>query len=110
MRYANKRAEALALMREHIRDEIKAGRRPVLCLYEAELSIEAIKQEAMVEFDMPGVRYWHMAEDDSYWATMPGEKLPTHGTGLIANLVIELTRNEFIGRQKIHSTYAKDRI
>jgi hypothetical protein len=110
MKYANKRAEALALMRQHIREEVKAGRRPVLCLYEAESSIEAIKQEGMLEFDIPGVRYWHIPESDDYWATLPGEPLPINGDSIAAGLTVELTRAEFLGRQKIHFGYENSRV
>lgn len=100
MRYANKRAEALALMRQHIREEAKAGVRPAFLLHEIRLAVQALEQEAIIEFDMPGVRYWYHPESESYFATLPGEHMvPPDDTWV--EEVMELTRWEYLGRQNI---------
>lgn len=101
--WADERARAMALLRSYIRKEIKVEqRRPALVIHEITEAIDALKQHALIQYDVAGARYWHIPEDDSYWATMPGERLPTEGSGLIANLVMELTRWEFLGRQQIN--------
>lgn len=102
MKFADSRAEALYHFRRHAEQRIKAGTWPINVMYQISADILSIQQELMIEHDMPGVRYWYLPESESYWATTPGEPLPTEGTGLIANLVIELTRPEFLGRQKIY--------
>lgn len=67
-------------------------------------TIRAVVEEFRVEFDVPGVRYWHVPEGDLYFTTAAGERLPP-----IKGEVIELKRYEFLSRQGIHYGY-EDRL
>lgn len=109
MNYADDRAHAIALLRSHIRKEVKSGQRAAFLLHEISSALAAVKQEIAVEFDIPGVRYWHLAETNEYWVTMPGERQPTDADDIMSQLVFELTRHEFTARQSLHGGY-EDRI
>lgn len=96
------RATAIGNLRTWARHEVKRGK-PVNSVFHAlHGAMDNVIREFLTEHEMPGVRYWHISEDNSYFLTTPGERLPD---GLISELAIELTRHEYLGRQGLHFDY-----
>lgn len=99
MKYANRRAEGIALMREHARQQATKGK-----IREAHLDLttamHALIQEFRVEFNVPGVRYWYHPESECYFTTGPGDHL-----NFGAEDPLELARHEFLARQDLHFGY-----
>lgn len=102
MKYRDDRAHGIALLRQHARQRAQAGQ-----IREAHLNLitamEALLEEFRVEFDVPGVRYWHHPESESYFSTRPGEQLPSNCPDF--ELCIELARHEYLSRQSLHFGY-----
>lgn len=107
MSYADKRCEAIALFRQHIREKIKAGLSVREAYFDLRSAMAALLEEFRTEHDLPGTRYWHHPESSSYFSTEPGEQLPDTPD---AELCMELTRIEFLGRQGLHFGYEEDRL
>lgn len=107
MSYADKRCEAIALFRQHVRNKIKAGAKVREAYFELHSAMHALLEEFRVEHDLPGTRYWHHPESSSYFSTGPGEELPDSPD---AELCMELTRTEFVLRQDLHFGYESERL
>lgn len=107
MAYADKRCEAIALFRQHVREKIKAGVSVREAYLDLKSSMAALLEEFRVEHDLPGTRYWHHPESSSYFSTEPGEELPDSPD---AELCMELTRTEFVLRQDLHFGYESERL
>jgi hypothetical protein len=107
MPYADKRLEAIALFRQHNREVLKAGAKVSGTYAALRQAMMALLEEFRVEHDLPGTRYWHHPESSSYFSTEPGESLPDSPD---AELCMELTRIEFLGRQRLHFGYEEDRL
>lgn len=104
VKYADKRAEGIALLRAWARQEAKL--RSVSAAHQGLLSAaDALLQEFRTEFDVPGVRYWEHPESGSFFAIAPGEPL-----GRVALGCVELERHEFLSRQGIHFGYEEGRL
>lgn len=101
MKFADQRAEGIALIREHARQQAAKGdiRQAHLDL---KLAMQALLEEFRVEFDVPGVRYWHYldAKGQQYITTAPGEEFPPG----VWN-PIEIERHVFLARQDLHFGY-----
>jgi hypothetical protein len=97
----------MALFRQHCRETIKATGAVSATYRDLRSAMDTLLQEFRVEHDLPGVRYWHHPESESYFSTEPGEQL---GDNPDAALCIELTRYEFLSRQGIHFGYEEDRL
>lgn len=103
----DKRGQGIKLLREYARECVNTNpvphgvRKGHAALTSA---LGSLLEEFRTEFDMPGVRYWHCAEDSSYFTTLPGEQLPRP----YEHLAIELARHEFLSRQGIWRSYEED--
>ena len=101
MMYANKMAQAIALMREHAREQAgKVGAREAH--RDLMFAMRTLLEEFRVEFDVPGTRYWLHPESDSYFSTAPGEPVDAM---FASEEPIELARHEFLSRQDLHFGY-----
>lgn len=107
MSYADKRCEAIALFRQHVREKIKAGATVREAYLDLRSAMYALLEEFRVEHDLPGTRYWHHPESSSYFSTEPGEELPNSPE---SELMMELTRIEFVSRQELHFGYENERL
>lgn len=100
---ASKRVEAIALLRQWAREQIAKGK-PVNSVYfDLVSATNTIEQELLTEHEMPGCRYWHHPESDSYFITPPGETLKESDPE--SDLCVELTRYEYLSRQDLHFGY-----
>lgn len=97
------RAAAIGMLRQWGRHEVLRGK-SVNTIYSAlHGAMHNVLTEFLTEHEMPGVRYWHIPEDGTYFLTAPGERFPD---GCVqAELAMELTRYEYLGRQGLHFDY-----
>ena len=104
----DKRGQGIKLLREYARECVNTNpvphgvRKGHAALTSA---LHALIQEFRTEFDMPGTRYWHHPESNSYFTTAPGERL---GDDMDSELCMELARHEFLSRQGIWRSYEED--
>lgn len=105
MRYHDKRAEGISLLRRHAAESATRGSGAVREAYrELKTAMEALLSEFRVQFDLPGTRYWEHPESGSIFSTEPGER----PDDTIALECVELERHEFLSRQGIHFGYDED--
>lgn len=102
MAYHDKRAEGIALLRQHARE---AAAKDVRAAYrDLRSATDALLQEFRREFDVPGTRYWEDTEKRHTFSTEPGERIDES----LAYYCVELARHEFLSRQGIHFGYDED--
>lgn len=106
MSYADKRAHAIALFREHMAEQFSRSVKKTVVFNELRAAMNALIQEFCTEHEILGVRYWEHPESHSFFATLPGESPPS---GIDGEHCIELARHEFISRQRLHFGY-EDRL
>jgi hypothetical protein len=97
MKYADDRAHGIALLRkwanlEAVRSTPREAQHGLLT------ALHALLHDLHIEHDLPGVRYWEHPESDSFFTTLPGERLDDTADG---QGCIELARHEYLSRQRI---------
>lgn len=104
--FSDDRTFALALLRRWGREAVNAGV-PVRRVHRELMEcVRSVIGEFRVEHDVPGVRYWHVPEDGSYFTSEPGSR---PDASRLAGDPIELKRYEFLSRQGLHFGY-EDRL
>lgn len=103
MKYHDKRAEGIALLREHAR--VEAAQTTVEIAYRnLAAATGSLLSEFRREFDVPGTRYWEHCPSRETVSTGPGETIQHRSP----NECEELARHEFLSRQGIHFGYDED--
>lgn len=111
MKYADKRAEGLALIRQWAREQ-PAGRtlQTDVALKKA---MRALIEEFRMEFDVPGIRYFEIQfHDDAHnrdYVTRRGTESNPHDIPGKTSVSM-LKRHEFLSRQGVWRSYEQDRL
>lgn len=107
MKFKDKRAQAIAMLRQWARDEVKAGRKPGAIANDLNAAADAVMQEFMVEHDVAGASYFEHHITRAFIAVPPGHRLTE--PAIDGEHYIPLARHEFLSRQGLTFGY-EDRL
>lgn len=111
MKYADKRAEGIALIRQWARAQPPG--RTLQTDAALKRALRAVIEEYRTEFDVPGIRYFEIQFHDGthrrHYVTRRGNESNPHDIPGETS-VSPLKRHEFLSRQAVWRSYDEDRL